>query len=160
MILTRKNKDGKQVNYNIKACHIFDEDGKDYYSLTIPTKQAKENAGYLNFKYMRYGGTMIAWLIDVCVPEKYRGNGNGTALLEAYEYIAYSHHIRSLEGKFYPHDTNLSRDEMIEYYQKRGFSVDLYDKEISKYISLERVAKELAPRVSDYEIEDVYEHEM
>jgi GNAT superfamily N-acetyltransferase len=157
MLLKSKN---NNYEYNISIKHFENGRNRDYYSLTIPTQSPNTNAGFLNFSFTKYGNSLCAWIYDICVPEKYRGTGNGSALLDALEYVCYRHRVRSIAGKFYPHDTNLSRDEMIAFYEKRGYGVELYDKEIYKYLFYDKIKEDLEPRISDYQIEELIEDEL
>jgi len=76
-------------------------------------------------------------------------------LLDAMEYIAFKDHARVIEGKFFPHDTTRTKEDLVAFYEKNGYDVDLYEKEIYKNISPARVIAELEPNISQYFITEI-----
>ena len=157
MILTRKRANGQTVPYEINAEYYVNSvnPSQSYYGLTIPTDDPNKNAGRLTFKMSKDGGRKMAWLLDVVVPKEYTGNGNGVALLQAMEYMAYKNLAQTIQGKFYPHDTDMTREEMIDFYERQGYSVDLYDKEIYKRVSIVNIVKNIEPNIKGFAVKEI-----
>ena len=160
MQLTRKRNNGELRTYDINITHHESNDrNKNYYSLVVPSTHPDKHAGILTFRLTKYDGEKAAFLLDVFVPEneETKGKGNGAALLQAMEYVAGKHLAKYIIGKFYPHDTTKSKDEMINFYESHGYSVD-ETWEIYKRVSIVDIVKNIEPYIINYEIETISEH--
>lgn len=154
MILKRKRKNGEEVKYTIDVNHIYDR-GNDYYSLRIPTEKENIFAGHLNFALSKTHNQNSIYIYDLKVADEYSSMGNGKALLQAMEYIAYKHYIDIVEGKFYPHDTHLTKEQTIDFYKDCGYTVDETNHEIYKYLKLSEIASTIAQNVSDFQVNHI-----
>ena len=68
-------------------------------------------------------------------------------------YVAYQNKIQTIEGKFYPE--GISGKHVQDFYENNGYSVDMWEKEIYKRLSQEKIVNNIQPTIRDYEIEVV-----
>ena len=147
MIVKNKNK-----KYNVVATYYQVD---NYYEL-ISYDVSGAQMGKLTFKISNSNNRQI-WLNNIEVYNEYMHKGVGSALMSAFEYIAYRHRIEYIEGKYYP-----TNEHAKPFYDSLGYTIekDGYETFVCKRLDLDKIKTQIEPNISNYEVVTVKEQDM